>query len=828
MNRLGPTEHDTCQTFVLPALLSAGWPQESIREQYPVQAETPHDFTLDEAHRKRRADYVLELSPDQPLMVVEAKRLWAEPEDGIQQAIRYATKLDVPFAVSTNGRGWVLYNAITGLQHRTETLPSPVDAWDLFTESHGLNEDARGMLLSGFNSELRNSDGSVKHLRYYQRRAIHEVIAALSSGRQRVLVVMATGTGKTMTAMQLVWKLWNFRQQQIQLDDTKRNYRVLYLADRKKLVDDPMNKAFRPVFGESVIRVRSDSTKHSRDIYFATYQALDTNVRTELDDISEADDVTEARELLHSYPSDFFDLVIVDECHRGSARENSAWRAILDHFSSAAQLGMTATPVNRGGADTYDYFGNPVFEYSLKEGIEDGFLAPYTIRRAVFNVDAEGIEIFDGDVDASGAAMKPGVLTLRDFERKVRIPDRTRAMAAHLDGIVSGTTDRAVVFCVNGSHAAHLAQELRNLRPTKTRHSPEWVSRIMIGERDKDRLLDDFTDPENDIPQIAVTTYLLSTGIDIPDLKYVVIARPVGSVSEFKQIIGRGSRLYPEKGKTEFEIIDYVGATELFRDNKFDGPPLKPTMVVVIDSEGKAHSLLPEEQESAGEPTVALEPFAVDNHPVDVDLAMAANTTQGGGGVQPTTFQLEGLEVTLTSEGFWVHDVGTGRPRLVKYIDWAREKVLESFQGPNALLAMWADPSSRANVVSFLKSRHIDPKRLTAEVGSQNGEPVDTVDQLLSLCWGTNLLTQAERARLAKSNYQHELLALPAKARQILEALLEHYGVAGIDEISNPSIVQVPPLSYIGSPQEIAQEFGGAQDWHNARRTLQTWIYTVA
>jgi type I restriction enzyme R subunit len=342
------------------------------------------------------------------------------------------------------------------------------------------------------------------------------------------------------------------------------------------------------VFGDAVVRVSTRDARHSPDVYFATYQGLTTAHQ----DPDVPADAAETRELLQNYPPDFFDLVIVDECHRGSARADSEWRGILEHFGSAVQLGLTATPTDRNGVDTFEYFGNPVFTYSLVEGIEDGFLAPYRIRRVVFNVDADGFEVVEGQRDVDGQLIPAGTYGTRDYERRLRLPDRTRAMARRIVEVVGDTDDRAVVFCVDAAHAFTMCEELRKLRPDRTRRDPEWVARIMSVERaEKDRLLEQFTDPERDIPQIAVTSSLLSTGVDIEDLKYVILARRVGSMPEFKQIMGRGTRLYPEKGKTEFEIVDFVGATEFFRDPTFDGPPLRPTSTETITPGGDVETV---------------------------------------------------------------------------------------------------------------------------------------------------------------------------------------------------------------------------------------------
>lgn len=818
----GPDEQDTCQDFVLPAIRAAGWDESQVHEQVPVQAELRGPLLPIVKNGKRRADYVLELDPGVPLVVIEAKRLWAEPGDGIQQAQQYASKLDAPFSMSTNGTGWVLYNSFTGHQEACPAPPTPVEAWALYVEQHNLNQEAQALIRSGFNRQLLNADQSVRELRYYQRRAIHEILAAIAQGHSRILIVMATGSGKTFTALQLVWKLWNYRRTR-QIETDEQNYRVLYLADRDVLVSDPWRKTFRPVFGDATTRVRSKSLSHSPDIYFSTYQVLDVKEMLQ-DDDGLPTESAEPRVLLEQFPSDFFDLVIVDECHRGSAREDSEWRAILDHFVGATQLGLTATPVDHAGADTYAYFGNPVFTYSLAEGIADGFLAPYTIRRVVFNVDADGLEVVDGLVDMSGRPIPAGVYGTRDYERTLRLPDRTKAMARKILDVVGGRNDRVIVFCVDAEHARLMTQYLRNAAPARTASDPEWAVRIMSVEREKNRLLEQFTDPERDTPQIAVTSSLLSTGVDIEDLKYVVLARWVGNIAEFKQIIGRGTRLYPEKDKFEFEIIDFVGATGHFRDDKFDGPPLKPPTTDALSPTGEENGRDgadhgdgdPGDAENCdfAEPSEAAEGSSPGEDASEDDPAPNA---------KPEKFVLYGVSIEVSNEGFWIHDTATGRPRLVKYLDWASERVLNQFDGPGALLRAWADARSRADVISMLRQSRIDPDLLSAQLPSE--EPVDLVDHLLHLAWGTPKMTRAERARRAKTNHTNDLQHFSNEAQRVLELILDRYADAGIEEISAPTVVEVPPLSSVGSPREIASFFGGPGDWHAAHRKIQTWLF---
>lgn len=814
----GPDEADTCRDLVVPAILKSGWPQTSIAEQYQVQADIRGRYLPDKANRKRRADYVLFLRDDLPMVVIEAKRAWAAPGEGIQQATRYATKLDVPFAMSTNGTGWVLYNAVTGVQSTVDAVPTPEEAWALFVESRDLDETAEDYLRADFNRTIRNADGSVRKLRYYQRVAIHRILAAISRGEKRVLTVMATGSGKTFTALQLVWKLTSYRRFQQKTDQDLRNYRVLYLADRDFLVDDPMGD-FREVYLDdgAVVRVRTRNTQLSPDIYFSTYQAFD--VRGE-----QTGDTGEQNLLLENYPPDFFDLVIVDECHRGSARADSSWRAILDHFEGAVQLGLTATPVDRSDAKTYEYFGNPVYTYSLKEGIEDGYLAPYTVRRVTFNVDAHGLEIVEGQHDVHGRTIDSGIYTTRDFERRLILPDRTHAMSRRILDVIGNTNDRAVVFCVDADHALKMREELCNLRPDRTKQDPEWVSRIMSVERDRTRLLEAFKDPTKYTPQIAVTSSLLSTGVDLEDLKYVVLCRGIGSITEFKQIIGRGARLYPDKDKTEFEIIDFIGATAHFDDPAFDGPPLvRPTdetvdesgTVVDSDASAAADTSIPVELVNVEEPEPSFEPGGSG----EIDELSIHRPLE--------KFELRGITVTLDHEGFYVHDSATGRPKLVRYTDWTRQLILENFDGPEALLHQWSSTAGRAGVTDILRRGHVDPTRLLSELAVDNPGEIDTIDALLNVAFDRPMLTRAERARRTAHSHRSDLDAMTEKARYVLGLLMERYATAGVDESARPEVINVAPLTNVGNPAEIAAAFGGAQQWHEARERLHQWLYSA-
>jgi type I restriction enzyme R subunit len=809
----GLTEADTCREYVRPAIAAAGWSDREIREQYPVLNDLPEGRG---GGLKRRADYVLELD-GVPLIVIEAKRAWAKPDDGLQQAIRYASKLGAPLAVSTNGRGWTVHSMQTGALINADELPSPEVAWGLLVQEENLGPDAQAVYRAPFNRTLISAGGDVKTLRYYQVRAVNAIIRAMYAGDKRILTVMATGSGKTFTALQLVWKLWRYRTRPGAV--TSGRFRVLYLADRDELVRTPMDKYFSQVFEQGAVsRVSSRDTRMSPDIYFATYQGMLVAGTTDDTDVDSGE-----ISLLAGYPEDYFDLIIVDECHRGSSRADSAWRGILDHFAAATQLGLTATPRDDRGIDTFDYFGNPVFTYSLADGISDGYLAPYTIRRVVLDVDADGYEVLEGQRDDFGNEIPDGVYATRDFERSLSLPQRTHAMAQRTLELIGRTRRRAVVFCVDQKHAADMAQELRNLDPDRTARNPEWAVRITSDEREKRRLLGSFTDTEEDIPQIATTASLLSTGVDVEDLFFVVLARPIGSIPEFKQIIGRGTRLFPEKDKFEFEIVDFVGATAKFLDPGFDGPPLK---VIRELADGRSTDFDEPATFDAGVTDNDTEDWAPE---VDTAGRIESNANshipEEAGRQAFDGYVLSRATVTFASEGVYVHDTSTGRPRLVTYIDWIRGQVLSRFARADDLLNAWADPEQRSQIARFLAGRGIDLDRLAELSGNHDTTPVDSVDQLIQLAWNTPKMTRSERASVARDRHRNDIETYPPAAREVLLMLLDRYAEAGIEEISSVHVLEVPPLADLGDRLDIARRFGDARAWHSARATVQRWIY---
>ncbi|MBI2359074.1 MAG: DEAD/DEAH box helicase family protein, partial [Deltaproteobacteria bacterium] len=549
------TEADTCRKYVFPKLYAAGWNDDQISEQKSFT--DGRIVPVGEKARRRypkRADYLLRYTRDLTIAVVEAKAAYKLPGDGLQQAKDYAQMLGLSFAYSTNGHGMVEFDFATGKEREVDTFPSPEQLWKRLRRAAGLDDDQ----IAG--RALTPADTSIgKGHRYYQEIAINRAVQAILKGDKRILLTMATGTGKTVVAFQICWKLWSMRWNRT---GEYRRPKILYLADRNILIDDPKDKIFAP-FSDARWKIENGEVNKGREMYFAIYQAIAKDERRP--------------GLYKEFGPDFFDLVIVDECHRGSARDESNWREILQFFKPAYQLGMTATPLRKDNRNTYRYFGNPLYIYSLRQGIEDGFLAPYKVHRVITQWDATGWRPSEGDLDRYGRKIPDSEYRTPDFEREVALRARTEAIAKHLTGHLK-RTDRfakTIVFCVDQEHADEMRRALNNLNSDLAQRYPDYVCRITSEEGDIGRgHLSKFQELETLTPAIVTTSQLLTTGVDVPTCKNVVLARVVNSMVEFKQIIGRGTRVRDDYGKFFFNILDYTGsATRLFADPEFDGEP---------------------------------------------------------------------------------------------------------------------------------------------------------------------------------------------------------------------------------------------------------------
>ena len=600
------------------------------------------------------------------------------------------------------------------------------------------------------------------------------------------MLTLATGTGKTFVALQIVWKLWQSRWR----DD--RRPRFLYLADRNILVDQPISREFKPVFGDAIWKIQGEA-KTGREIYFALYQSLSDS----------GDDLGVFRD----YPRDYFDLVIVDECHRGSARDESAWRAILEYFSPAVQLGMTATPLREENRDTYRYFRDPVYTYSLAQGIEDGFLAPYRVRRVILSPDAMGWSPSPGQLDRFGREIPEGVYETKHFERVVSLLVRTDEAARHLTKYLKRTDRMAktIVFCVDSEHADQMRHSLNNANADLAQQYPHYAVRIVSDEGDVGREhLGDFADPERETPVIATTSQLLSTGVDMPTVRNIVLFKPIGSMVEFKQIIGRGTRLYPDDDKLTFEIIDYSGATALFADPDFDGPPEGPPVTEEINDQGEvvneAEVAEPEQEygaEAGGEPEADAE---------DVEDEACRK------------FYVDEGVAYVVSEGIYLPDPESGRLRLAEYSDYLADAVRRLYPSPTDLRAAWATAPGREEVAEALLTRGIDLAEASERLGLVDLDPLDL---LVHVAWNGDAITRRERVGRLRTRQVAFLETFSPEARVVLDGLLDKYAEHGISQLDDLRVLEVPPVDQYGSPTEIAARFGGRQNLQDTIERLE-------
>jgi type I restriction enzyme R subunit len=602
-----------------------------------------------------------------------------------------------------------------------------------------------------------------------------------------------------VVAFQISWKLWNARWNR---EGAYRKPRILFLADRNVLVDDPKDKTFAP-FGDARHKIEGEATK-SREMYFAIYQAIAKDSRRP--------------GLYREYPKDFFDLIIVDECHRGSARDNSNWREILEYFEPAYQLGMTATPLREDNRDTYEYFGNPLYTYSLRQGIDDGFLAPYRVHRVVTQADAAGWRPRKGEVDRYGREIPDEEYHTKDFERIIALRARTEAIARHLAKFM-GRTDRfakTIVFCVDQEHADEMRRALNNLNADLVQKHPDYVARVTSEEGKVGKgHLSRFQELETTTPVILTTSQLLTTGVDAPTCKNVVLARVVNSMTEFKQIIGRGTRMREDYGKTWFNILDYTGsATRNFADPDFDGFP-EIEEEITIDENGYETSeevLINETGEDAqAEEHVAYE--------TETTAGLGEGVGEGG---EPRKFYADGGRIEIAAHLVYELDAEGNQLRVVQFTDYAGEKVRTLFTSVGELQDRWADPLKREEVILELEERGISFRELSEAAGQPDADPLDL---LCHLAFNTPLRTRKERADHLRRNQPDFFDQYGPEAREILSALLDKYTDFGPSQFSIPDALQVPPISQHGNVLEIAKLFGGASQMKQAVDRLQAMLY---
>ncbi len=783
------SEADTCRKEVTPKLYDAGWNDDQILEQRTFT--DGQIIVIGKVARRakpKKADYLLRYSQNFPIAIVEAKKKYKSAAAGLQQAKDYAEILQLNFAYATNGTEIIEFDFSTGLEKEIKEFPSPQELWNRLNEIHPVKEEILPTFLKSF---YPNPD---KPPRYYQIIAINKAVQAILEGKQRALLCMATGTGKTSTAFQVIYKLWSNRW------NTKGEFRrpkILFLADRSVLIEDPHSKDFA-VFGDARCLIPEDGPVTSREIYFSTYQSL-------------AEDEHRLGKF-REFSRDFFDLIVIDECHRGSASDESNWRRILDYFNTSVQLGLTATPLRNDNRDTYQYFGNPLYTYSLKQGIEDGFLAPYMVHYVTPSTDTQhGWRPQAGQTDKYDIEIPDGVYSTPDFENTLSLLPRTKAIARHLYDLMhkNGRLDKTIIFCVNQEHADQMRRELNNLNADLTKQNPNYVVRIVSEEGDIGKgHLGKFMDIDEMFPVIVTTSKLLSTGVDIPTCKNVVLFRQVNSMTEFKQIVGRGTRVREDKEKLYFRLIDYAGsANRQFADPEFDGePPLITSEEIDMDGQTIDGTFRTEEDNMDVPPEIVDSDFS-DIDPDDVS-----------GGRQK--YYVEEGEVTIAAESVHILDQ-FGKLRTVQFTQYTKEQITTLFPNAVAFKKAWVDYDSRNKIIEQLENSGISFDQLEDITQIKDA---DYFDLLCHVAYGLKPLTRKQRANQVKK--ADLLQSYSENAQEIINLIIEKYIQYGVNEL-NPNIIQVHPISEKGNVMEIVNEFGGIDEFKNVLGKIQQLLYAA-
>ncbi|EAY9323556.1 DEAD/DEAH box helicase [Salmonella enterica] len=795
------TEADIITKRVMPAILKAGWDNTTqIRQEVKLRDGKVIVRGKVAARRTvKSADIVLYHKLNMPLAVIEAKANKHEIGKGMQQALGYAHLLDVPFVFATNGDGFIFHDkTATGAIEREITLdefPTPDELWQKYCQWKGYTAAQMPIVTQDY-----YNDGSEKRLRYYQLQAINKTLEAVSNGQNRLLLVMATGTGKTLTAFHIIWRLWR--------SGVKK--RILFLADRNVLVDQTRLDDFQP-FGSAMTKITGRTLDPAFEIHLALYQALTGN--------------EEHQKAFKQVSPDFFDLIIIDECHRGSASEDSAWREILDYFSSATQIGMTATPKETHEVSNSDYFGDPIYTYSLKEGIEDGFLAPYKVVRVDIDVDLQGWRPVRGQSDLNGELIDDRIYNQKDFDRTMVIDERTELVAKTITDYLKRTNpmDKTIVFCEDIPHAERMRRALINLNPEMVKRNDKYVMKITGDDEEGKGQLQNFSDKKKEWPVIVTTSELMTTGVNVKTCKLIVLDQTIRSMTKFKQIIGRGTRIEQDYGKLWFTILDFKKATELFADERFDGIPekvMEATPDDISDPDSGFNETLEEET-----PDVFADE---DINGADEDPATYTTSTMDGSGPLPEEednrvrkFHINGVTVGVVSQRVQYYDAD-GRLVTESFKDYTRKTVLKECASLDDFVRKWQDADRKAAVIKELELQGILWDVLAEEVGKD----LDPFDMLCHVVYGQPPLTRKERAdNVRKRNY---FTKYSDAAQTVLSNLLDKYADAGVEEIENIQVLKLKPFDQMGTLQEIITDgFGDKGTYMQAVSDLESEIYQL-
>lgn len=766
-------ESDTRLKLIDPVLNNREWTLDQIRtEYYYTDGQIQVIGEKTKRGRAKKVDYLLNYKPGKPIAVIEAKDTSHSVEDGLQQGMGYAADLDVPFAYSTNGRGFIEHDFITGHERSLdmEEFPTPNELWGRYFAEKKFAPDKEVLLAQSDYHE----PGS-RTPRYYQEIVINRTVEAIAQGKKRLLVVMATGTGKTFTAFQIVHRL----------KASKTIRKVLYLADRNFLIDQTITGDFKP-FHDVLHKINGRKMDSSYEVYFSLYQQL----------VGE-----NGEERFKEFQSDFFDLVIVDECHRGSASQASAWRAILEYFSSAIQIGMTATPKETKDVSNIDYFGDPIYTYSLKQGIEDGFLAPYKVIRVRLNIDESGYVVEEGETDDKGNVIPSGEYGSQDFDRVLVVEDRDLEVARRITEFLKETDRYAktIVFCVDIDHARRMRQALINENADIVKEHPDYVMQITGDNKEGKGRIDDFMDPESKFPTIVTTSELLTTGVNCRTCKVIVLDNRFGDqgMTKFKQIIGRGTRIAEEYGKTYFTILDFRNASRLFADKDFDGEP-----VSIYEPKPGDPVAPPRDSESVPE-----------HVPSPVDPSKDPQ--------KHTKYFVHGVDVYVSQEQvqYWIN----GKLITTDLLTYSRDNVLGEYSSLAEFITAWKVADRKKAVLDELESRGVFLEELRQEPGMDG---VSDFDLICHFAFDQRPLTRAERVRNVK---QKGLLSeYSGVARSVLEALLDKFATENIPDFDDVALLDVPDLKEkFGGPVPIVKAFGGRQQFIDAAQRLENLVYAA-
>ena len=799
------SERDICTKFITPALYRAGWDTTQIREEVSfTKGRINVRGKLVSRGQGKRADYILSYMPNMPIAVIEAKNNSHGVGDGMQQALDYAEALNTPFVFSSNGDGFVFHDRTGDADLREENLsldnfPSPTELWTRYRTWKEFDADAEAIVLQDY-----HDDSSDRAPRYYQMNAVNAATEDIAKGKKRILLVMATGTGKTYTAFQIIWRLWK----------TGRKKRILFLADRNILVDQAMVNDFRP-FGEVMTKLsksartitRNDENSDSSSVS-KKLRRIDTSYEIYLSLYQAITGPEDRQKIYRDLSPDFFDLIVIDECHRGSAAEDSTWHEILEYFSSATQIGLTATPKETKYTSNIAYFGEPVFTYSLKQGINDGFLAPYKVVKVHIDRDVEGYRPQKGQLDRDGEEVEDRHFNLKDFDRTLVIDDRTKLIAQKITQFLKETGERyqkSIVFCVDREHAARMRQALINENADLVKKNHRYVMRITGGDSEGQAELGNFVDPEARYPVLVTTSRLLSTGVDVQTCRLIVLDRKVGSMTEFKQIVGRGTRVHEDTQKLYFTLIDFRGATNHFADPNFDGEPVQ------IHEPGEDDPIDPPEITSVDE-----EEESISSSPGLSYYGPIIDPSGPSGPIKKV--YIDGIDVTIIAERVKYLDEH-GKLVTESLRDFTKNYLRKQFASLDDFLKRWHATKRKQAVIEEMETEGFPIDLIATELGLD----LDPFDLICHIAFDAKPLTRRERVEKVKKRNAFEKYG--GKARTVLDALLDKYADEGILNLDDTNVLRISPLNELGTPTQLVRAFGNKFDFEQAVYDIQSALY---